>query len=224
MIKIIIPILSMLLLAGCASSNSTQVIAAVSGLNAGATLGGAIGGLTSRSARGYHMGTTIGALSGAAIGIAATTPRQKRDNNNVVEESEVSSEYTPRRKREATFAPLSGLRRDLRVTNVHFSDASGDGTLQSGEIATISYDIINVTPNEIGRLIPEIKLSRQAKRIHISPMHNIDYIPSGEGVRYSVTLTASPRLKQGYSDITLYLSSDDAATFTAMNTLQIKLN
>lgn len=220
--RIILSILStMLLLAGCASSNSTQVYAAMSGLNAGATLGGAIGGLTSRSPRGYHMGTTIGALSGAALGVIATTPRQKRNTGDVE-----TTDEAPRRKRESkgAFAPLSGLRRDVRVTNVQFRDSSGDGVLKPGETATVSYDIINVTPYEIGQLVPKIELSSQAKRIHISPMQNIDYIPSGEGVRYSVTLTAAPRLKSGTTQTTLYLSNDGGASYTAMNTIQIRTN
>lgn len=226
--KIIIPILSaMVLLAGCASSNNTQVYAAMTGLQAGATLGGAIGGLTSRNPRGYHMGTTIGALSGAAIGAIATAPRYKRGERDRGYDEAYDGDVTteaPRRKGKPTFAPLSGLRRDVRVTNVTFRDSSGDGILQPGETATVSYDIINVTPWEIELLIPKIELSRQAKRIHLSPMQDITNILSSEGVRYSVTLTAGPRLKGGETELTLYLSSDGGATFTAMNTIQITTN
>ena len=114
-----------MLLASCASGGSTaQVFAAMSGLNAGATLGGAIGGLTSRSPRGYHMGTTIGALSGAAIGAVATMPRKKR-----VETAESAETYEAPKRKRGSFAPsatLSGMRRDVRVTNVTFRDSSGD--------------------------------------------------------------------------------------------------
>ncbi len=218
--RIILSALSMLLLfASCASSNNTQVFAAMSGMNAGATLGSAIGGLTSRSSRGYYMGTTIGALSGAAIGVIATTPRHKGGDRD----SGVSEEVS-RRNSSASLPPLSGLRRDVRVTNVSFCDSSGDGTLQPGETATVSYDIINVTPRTIDLLIPQMQLSSQAKRIHISPMQELANISSGEGVRYSVTLTASPRLKRGYPELTLYLSYDGGESFTAMNSIQIKTN
>lgn len=214
--RIVLSILSMLvLLVSCASGNSTQVFAAMSGLNAGATLGGAIGGLTSRTPRGYHLGTTIGALSGAAIGVIATAPREKRGGT-------FSSDEAPRRERETSFSPLSGIRRDVRVTNVVFNDSSGDGVLQPGETATVSYDIINVAPREVDLLIPRMQLSHQAKRIHISPMRNITNVPAGEGVRYSVTLTADGRLKRGETDLTFYLSRDDGSTFTAMNSIQIR--
>ena len=217
--RIIISILSAtILFASCASGgNSTQVFAAMSGLNAGATLGGAIGGLTSRSPRGYHMGTTIGAISGAAIGAMATMPRKKRSET-------VETYEAPQRKRGpfSQSATLSGMRRDIRVTNVTFRDSSGDGVLQPGETAIISYDIINVTPRAINLLVPRMELSSRAKRIHISPMQNIVDVPSGEGVRYSVTLTADSRLKSGSTDLTLYLSSDEGASFTAMNTIQIR--
>ena len=216
--KALLSILSILvLLASCASGNSTQVFATMSGLNAGATLGGAIGGLTSHTPRGYHLGTTIGALSGAAIGAIATTPRPKREKSH----ERTVSDDTPRNRKEFSLSALSGIRRDVRVTNVQFQDSSGDGVLQSGETATVSYDIINVTPREIELLIPKIEFNSQAKRIHISPMQHITNIPSSEGVRYSVTLKAEKRLKRGETDLTLYLSCDNGDTFTAMNTIQI---
>lgn len=220
--RIVLLILSVaMLLASCASGGSTaQVFAAMSGLNAGATLGGAIGGLTSRSPRGYHMGTTIGALSGAAIGAVATMPRKKR-----VETAESAETYEAPKRKRGSFAPsatLSGMRRDVRVTNVTFRDSSGDGVLQPGETATVSYDIINVTPYAINLLVPRMELSAQKKRIHISPMQNIMDVPSGEGVRYSVTLTADSRLKSGEAQLTLYLSGDEGASFTEMNAIQIR--
>ena len=194
----------------------------MSGLNAGATLGSALGGLTSRTPRGYHMGTTIGALSGAAIGIIATTPRAK--SNGAESETATAADDAPRSRSTNALPGLSGIRRDVRVTNVIFTDSSGDGILQPGETATVSYDIINVTPYDIPLLIPRLQLSRQTKRIHISPMQNITNIPSGEGVRYSVTLTAAPRLKRGTTELTLSLSGDEGATYTAMNTIQIATN
>lgn len=220
--RIVLSVLSVaMLLASCASGGSTtQVFAAMSGLNAGATLGGAIGGLTSRSPRGYHMGTTIGALSGAAIGAVATMPRKKR-----VETAEPAEAYEAPKRKRGSFSPsatLSGMRRDVRVTNVTFRDSSGDGVLQPGETATVSYDIINVTPYAINLLVPRMELSAQKKRIHISPMQNIMDVPSGEGVRYSVTLTADSRLKSGEAQLTLYLSGDEGASFTEMNTIQIR--
>ena len=220
--RIVLSILSVVMvLASCASGGSTtQVFAAMSGLNAGATLGGAIGGLTSRSPRGYHMGTTIGALSGAAIGAVATMPRKKR-----VETAESAETYEAPKRKRGSFAPsatLSGMRRDVRVTNVTFRDSSDDGVLQPGETATVSYDIINVTPYAINLLVPRMELSAQKKRIHISPMQNIMDVPSGEGVRYSVTLTADSRLKSGEAQLTLYLSGDEGASFTEMNTIQIR--
>lgn len=224
--RIILPILSALVLfTNCAATNDTQLFAAMSGLNAGATLGSAIGGLTSRTPRGYHMGTTIGALSGAAIGIIATTPRSKgRSVENDTETVTTATDDVPRSKGTNNLPALSGLRRDVRVTNVIFTDSSGDGILQPGETATVSYDIINVTPYEIALLIPKLQFSRQSKRIHISPMQNITNVPSGEGVRYSVTLIADPRLKSGITELTLSLSCDDASAFTTMNTIQIATN
>lgn len=221
--KIVYPILLATILVACSSTNASQVMATMSGLQAGATLGGAIGGMTSRSHRGYFRGTTIGAISGAAIAAISTAPRKPR-----AERDDNYSQYndSPRRskKKPATKYPsaLSGLRSDVRVTNVVFRDASGDAVLQPGESATLSYDVINVTPNVIPLLLPRMELERNASHIHISPMQGITHLQPGEGVRYSVTLTADRKVKGGDTQVLFYLSSDNGATYTAMNTFQFR--
>ena len=223
--KTISLILLTAMLAGCATNNATQVMATMTGLHAGATLGGAIGGITSRSPRGHFMGTTIGAVSGAALGAIATSPRRERSyaaEERMDSRSSYSDSYTrPRRKesRRAQHTPLSGLKRDVRVTNVRFSASSGASSLVSGEAATVSYDIINVTPAEIPLLVPRVELQRKSSRITVSPMQDIVSIPSGEGVRYTITLTAGRKIKSGDNTLLFYLSSDGGSTYTLMNEL-----
>ena len=223
--KILSLVLLIAMLAGCATNNATQVMATMTGLQAGATLGGAIGGITSRSPRGHFMGTTIGAVSGAALGAIATSPRRERSyvsDERTGSRSSYSDSYSrPRRKetRRAQHAPLSGLKRDVRVTNVRFNASSGTSSLSSGEAATVSYDIINVTPVEIPLLVPKVELKRKSSRITVSPMQDIVSIPSGEGVRYTITLTAGRKIKNGDNALLFYLSSDDGSTYTLMNEL-----
>ena len=216
-VRNILPVFLLItMLVSCSSSNSTQVFAAMSGLNAGATLGGALGGLTSRSPRGYHLGTTIGALSGAAIGAIATAPRTKDDGAS-------SAPVTLQKsKGNVELSALSGMRRDIRVTNVLFVDSSGDGVLSPGETATVSYDIINVSPDEVKLLVPRVQLKRQAKHIYISPMQNITNVLPAEGVRYSVTLTADARLKNSNNEVMLSLSADNGATFEKMSSIYFR--
>ena len=113
----------------------------------------------------------------------------------------------------------SGLKRDVRIVNVKFLGASGSDVLSSGETATVSYDIINVTPENIPMLVPKMEFKHKAKNITISPMQSIVDLPSGEGVRYTVTLTAGKRVKNSDNAILLYLSADGGATFTLMNEL-----
>ncbi len=211
------------MLAGCASNNATQVMASMSGLQAGATLGGAIGGLSSRSPRGHFMGTTIGAISGAAIGAIATAPR--RESSYATEsrtEYSSSAEKPKRNKARRSMGALSGMRRDVRIVNVKLATSSGTSALTPGETATVSYDIINVTPNNIPLLIPKMELKRNTSGIHISPMQDIVDLPSGDGVRYSVTLTAGKKVKKGSNTLLLYLSADGGSTFTMMNELHFE--
>lgn len=218
--NIILTILVSSMLAGCATNNATQVMASMSGLQAGATLGGAIGGLSSGSPRGHFMGTTIGALSGAAIGAIATAPRRERSY-----EREATSEYgnagRPSKRKGVGRAPatLSGLKRDIRIVNVRFIAPSNGATLTAGETATVSYDIINVTSGTVPLLVPKMEFKRKSSHITLSPMQNIVDLPSGEGVRYSVTLTAGKKMKRGDNTLMLYLSADGGKTFTLMSEL-----
>ncbi|MBQ3121022.1 MAG: hypothetical protein IJC08_00265 [Bacteroidaceae bacterium] len=207
------------ILAGCATNNATQVIATMSGLQSGATLGGAIGGLTSRSPRGHFMGTTIGAISGAAIGAIATSPRRQTANREEYENSRSLENKKKKVETKRTLGSLSGLKKDVRIVNVKFLGTSGGATLSSGETATVSYDIINVTSGNIPMLVPKMEFKHKAKNITISPMQSIVDLPSGEGVRYTVTITAGERIKNGDNAVLLYLSADDGATFTLMNEL-----
>ena len=207
------------ILAGCATNNATQVIATMSGLQSGATLGGAIGGLTSRSPRGHFMGTTIGAISGAAIGAIATSPRRQTANREEYENSRSLENNKKKVETKRTLGSLSGLKKDVRIVNVKFLGTSGGATLSSGGTATVSYDIINVTSGNIPMLVPKMEFKHKAKNITISPMQSIVDLPSGEGVRYTVTITAGERIKNGDNAVLLYLSADDGATFTLMNEL-----
>ena len=207
------------ILAGCATNNATQVIATMSGLQSGATLGGAIGGLTSSSPRGQFMGTTIGAISGAAIGAIATSPRRQTANREEYENSRSLENKKKKVETKRMLGSLSGLKKDVRIVNVKFLGTSGGATLSSGETATVSYDIINVTSGNIPMLVPKMEFKHKAKNIAISPMQSIVDLPSGEGVRYTVTITAGERIKNGDNAVLLYLSADDGATFTLMNEL-----
>lgn len=207
------------ILAGCATNNATQVIATMSGLQSGATLGGAIGGLTSRSPRGHFMGTTIGAISGAAIGAIATSPRRQTASREEYENSRSLENKKKKVETKRTLGSLSGLKKDVRIVNVKFLGTSGGATLSSGETATVSYDIINVTSGNIPMLVPKMEFKHKAKNITISPMQSIVDLPSGEGVRYTVTITAGKRIKNGDNAVLLYLSADNGATFTLMNEL-----
>ena len=209
-----------LILVGCKTNNATQVIASMSGLQAGATLGGAIGSLTSRSPRGHFMGTTVGAISGAAIAAIATSPRSHPSYNvSGYSDSRSDGKNTKKIEFKKQLSSLSGLKRDVRIVNVKFLGPSGNAILSSEETATVSYDIINVTSENIPMLIPKMEFKRKSKNITVSPMQSIVDIPSGEGVRYTVTLTAGKRIKKGDNALLLYLSADDGATFTLMNEL-----
>lgn len=207
-----------MILVGCVSGNSTQIMATMSGMNAGASLGGAIGGLSSGTPRGHFMGTTIGALSGAAIGAIVTSP------SNAKKSGETYSETVKKEKKsnQSRISSLTGLRRDVRVTNVVFKDNSGDALLQRGELAVISYDIVNVTPDNIEELLPKLEVKGQTSHIKISPMKRITNLSSGEGVRYTITIMADDKLRNSETSLLFYLSDDNGKTYTEMNTLYVE--
>lgn len=85
----------------------------------------------------------------------------------------------------------------LEVRNVSFVDYSGDGILKAGEQGQVSFEIMNNSSAAMYDILPTVLETTGNKNIRISPSIRVESILPGKGVRYSASLLAGRKLKDG---------------------------
>lgn len=86
---------------------------------------------------------------------------------------------------------------NIEIRNVRFEDANGDGLLNSGEIAKVSFEVINTGKKPLNNVAPTVLETTGNRRIMVSPGISVDCILPGQGIRYTAMVQASTRLKDG---------------------------
>ena len=193
-----------LILAGCATQTQQQAAGTMLGMQLGSMVGGAVGSVSSRSARGHFLGTAIGAVTGAALGNAVNAP--KRASAEEGRETAASSDKVERRRADIEQRIQSASRpTGVKVGNAVFTADDGTAVLSAGGYGHFSFDIINDGASAVD-IYPLVKCSN--RNVEISQMTAIEDLAAGDGVRYTVTLFGSNRLKDGSSELTISLSVD----------------
>lgn len=85
----------------------------------------------------------------------------------------------------------------LTIRNVRFADSNGDGMLSGDEIGRVSFEIYNETAAPIYNFDPSVVEAEANKRIYISPSVRVENIMPGQGLRYTATVKADRRIKDG---------------------------
>lgn len=85
----------------------------------------------------------------------------------------------------------------LTIRNVLFADSNGDGMLSGEEIGRVSFEIYNETAAPIYNFDPSVVEAEANKRIYISPSVRVENIMPGQGLRYTATVKADRRIKDG---------------------------
>lgn len=85
----------------------------------------------------------------------------------------------------------------LTIRNVRFADSNGDGLLSGDEIGRVSFEIYNETAAPIYNFDPSVVEAEANKRIYISPSVRVENIMPGQGLRYTATVKADRRIKDG---------------------------
>lgn len=85
----------------------------------------------------------------------------------------------------------------LTIRNVRFADSNGDGLLSGDEIGRVSFEIYNETDAPIYNFDPSVVEAEANKRIYISPSVRVENIMPGQGLRYTATVKADRRIKDG---------------------------
>ena len=173
-------LLSVLLLSGCASGRMGNPGAIVAGASIGGSLGGSIGGLIGDNNRGWRggyrgsaIGNIVGTIAGAAIGSALTAPRQEpiEDDAYVPEVREVRVQ---KYKKQSVQQPVSQLK-----------------------LRKIIFEIMNEGRKPVYNVVPVVETVGKVKHIGISPSVMVEEILPGEGIRYTASIHAGDRLKDG---------------------------
>ena len=192
-------LLSVLLLSGCASGRMGNPGAIVAGASIGGSLGGSIGGLIGDNNRGWRggyrgsaIGNIVGTIAGAAIGSALTAPRQEsiEDDAYVPEVREVRVQ---KYKKQPVQQPVS----QLKLRRIRFIDDNRSHVIDAGENSKIIFEIMNEDRKPVYNVVPVVETVGKVKHIGISPSVMVEEILPGEGIRYTASIHAGDRLKDG---------------------------
>lgn len=200
------------------SSCSTTESGTSNGAFFGSIIGSAIGGI-SGGHRGSDIGTLVGmaggAVVGAAIGQASEKAEQRKydeymrrrtdsgfDPNNggddrIVMETEVPSNTVSLDELKNMTGYNVNINESIQLRHENFTDANGDGNISPGEECKVSFEIMNNSDVEIFNVIPTVIETTGNKHIHISPTVRVESIKPHQGVRYTATILADKRLKDG---------------------------
>ena len=192
-------LLSVLILSGCASGRMGNPGAIVAGASIGGSLGGSIGGLIGDNNRGWRggyrgsaIGNIVGTIAGAAIGSALTAPRQEpiEDDAYVPEVREVRVQ---KYKKQRVQQPVS----QLKLRRIRFIDDNRSHVIDAGENSKIIFEIMNEDRKPVYNVVPVVETVGKVKHIGISPSVMVEEILPGEGIRYTASIHAGNRLKDG---------------------------
>lgn len=197
--QLIVFLLSVLLLSGCASGRMGNPGAIVASASIGGSLGGSIGGLIGDNNRGWRggyrgsaIGNIVGTIAGAAIGSALTAPRQEpiEDDAYVPEVREVRVQ---KYKKQPVQQPVS----QLKLRRIRFIDDNRSHVIDAGENSKIIFEIMNEGRKPVYNVVPVVETVGKVKHIGISPSVMVEEILPGEGIRYTASIHAGDRLKDG---------------------------
>ena len=244
--RMIIPLLAILLtMSSCGSYTATG---AYTGAQFGNIIGSAIGGI-SGGWRGHHTGSLIGTLggaaAGAAIGAAIENAHDRRVDRMYGERPYNSDGERPYNsginQREEGYADdritfdegpetpqrsfnVNELARKapIEIRHAEVVDKNGDGTLVRGEECTVVFEIWNNTDHTVYDLSPIVEDLTANKHVTISQNLHIESILPHQGVRYTSTILADKRLKDG--EIVIQVSVAKGQEVIESQTQQLRMN
>jgi len=83
------------------------------------------------------------------------------------------------------------------IRRAELTDANGDGVLKRGEECTVRFEIMNNSDKTVYDIYPMVDDITGNKHVHVSQNLRIESIAPHQGVRYSATILADNRLKDG---------------------------
>ena len=179
-------LLSALIVSGCASGRMGNPGAIMAGASIGGSLGSSIGGLIGDNNHGWRggyrgsaIGNIVGTIAGAAIGNALTAPRQEQieEDAYIPEVREVRVQKY--KKQPQVQQPIS----QLKLRKIRFIDDNRSHVIEGR--------------NPVYNVVPVVETVGKVKHLGISPSVMVEEILPGEGIRYTASIHAGEKLKDG---------------------------
>ena len=96
----------------------------------------------------------------------------------------------------------------LTLRNVRFAADSGDGRLVAGKTGKVTFEIYNTGSATASNFFPTVATADGNRNIYISPSICVESLEPGQGIRYTASVKASPRLKAGEQQLFVSASRD----------------
>jgi uncharacterized protein YcfJ len=196
---------SLLLLSSCYDAAGGAIV----GGQFGHVIGSAIGGITG-GGRGHDLGSLIGTVGGVAAGAVIGNAAEKAHNRRVAERYDATSrrynDYDEGYDYSANTRSADGPVDDriyftndvpLEIRNAAITESMRDGKLTAGEECSVRFEIYNVSDKPIYDIHPLVEDITGNKHIKVSPNLTIENIGPHKGVRYTATILADRKLKDG---------------------------
>ena len=96
----------------------------------------------------------------------------------------------------------------LEIKNVSFTDANGDGILEADEEGKMVFEVYNHSNLPFFGIIPSVKEAEDNRHIQISPSILVEQIGPGSGIRYTASVKADRRIKDGEAKLLVSAEHD----------------
>jgi len=231
--KSIITFLSIaLLLTACSSPES----GAINGASFGSIFGGALGGLIG-GPRGHNIGTMVGLITGGAGGAAVGAQNRAARRERALQNAEArqryeESEYSQRpnrnrrnRRQQETESyentevnvgsdPIVESASPLQLRNLRFIGENGNQTIDPGETCQVVFELANASGQTVTNIVPYVHELNGNEHIAISPSTRIEAVPNGDAIRYTATIHADKKLKEGKAVFRIAVSTNESEFIT----------
>lgn len=118
---------------------------------------------------------------------------------------------------------VSGIRLNpmIEIRRATFVDADGDGVISRGEACTVAFEIMNNSSETIHDIRPAVAETTGNKHIHVSPGLRVESIAPHRGVRYTASVVADGRLKDGEAVIKVGVAQGDNEVSSQMQEFRV---
>ncbi len=188
---------SSIILSSCSSYTASG---AMVGGQFGHVIGSAVGGI-SGGWRGHHMGSLIGtvggAVAGAAIGAAVEQSTKVQNEERYGQNEAYENRRLGRNERRLGQNDCSKSESPLVLRHAAIYDSDHNSVLTRGEECTVVFEIMNTTASTIYDVYPIVEDITGNRHVQISPTLRVESIAPNRGIRYTATILADKKLKDG---------------------------